>query len=240
MFTIEHIIWIILCIAFIVTMTLLSTHKKFSLKLAGTIMVIIALVSETSKILSNMVESTKGGMHLKPGALPFHLCSLMIFVVIYITFSKESKFKKLLINFTAVMGTIGSFCAILIPTNGTDFTKILAYQCFVYHSGLLWFSIYLIASKNATFTFKTMIQNIIMLLCLVVITIYINSALSIYDVNFMYLTRPPMENLPILNLNNGWYVYFLSLMFLGLALTTAFQLPFVLVNKKKIKTETNE
>lgn len=241
MFTLEHIIWIISCIIFIIAMMIIAKYKNMDLKKAGLVMTTIALISEISKILSNMEESMEGGMHLDPGSLPFHLCSLMIFVVIYITFAKENKFKKLLINFTSVMGVLGSFCAIMIPTNGTSFTSILAYQCFVYHAGLLWFSLYLIVSKNATFTFKTMLQNMLMLLILVIFNIYVNSALSVYDVNFMYLTRPPMENLPILNLDNGWYMYLLSLLLVGLLLTTIFQLPFVLVNinriHKEIKTE---
>lgn len=241
MFTLEHIIWIILCTIFIIAMMIIAKYKNMDLKKAGLVMTTIALISEISKILSNMEDSIKGGMHLDPGSLPFHLCSLMIFVVIYITFAKENKFKKLLINFTSVMGVLGSFCAIMIPTNGTSFTSILAYQCFVYHAGLLWFSLYLIVSKNATFTFKTMLQNMLMLLILVIFNIYVNSALSVYDVNFMYLTRPPMENLPILNLDNGWYMYLLSLLLVGLLLTTIFQLPFVLINinrmPKEIKTE---
>lgn len=241
MFTLEHIIWIILCAIFIIAMMIIAKYKNLDLKKAGLVMTVIALISEISKILSNMEDSIKGGMHLDPGSLPFHLCSLMIFVVIYITFAKENKLKKLLINFTSVMGVLGSFCAIMIPTNGTSFTSILAYQCFVYHAGLLWFSLYLIVSKNATFTFKTMLQNMLMLLILVIFNIYVNSALSVYDVNFMYLTRPPMENLPILNLDNGWYMYLLSLLLVGLLLTTIFQLPFVLINinrmPKEIKTE---
>lgn len=241
MFTLEHIIWIILCIIFIIAMMIIAKYKNMNLKKAGLVMSIIALISEISKILSNMEESVKGGMHLDPGALPFHLCSLMIFVVIYITFAKENKFKKLLINFTSVMGVLGSFCAIMIPTNGTSFTSVLAYQCFVYHAGLLWFSLYLIVSKNATFSFKIMLQNMVILLILVIFNLYVNSALSVYDVNFMYLTRPPMENLPILNLDNGWYAYLLSLLLVGLLLTTIFQLPFVLINinrkNKEIKTE---
>ncbi len=241
MFTLEHIIWIVLCIIFIIAMMMIAKYKNMNLKKAGLVMSIIALISEISKILSNMEESMEGGMHLEPGSLPFHLCSLMIFAVIYITFAKENKFKKLLINFTSVMGVLGSFCAIMIPTNGTSFTSVLAYQCFVYHAGLLWFSLYLIVSKNATFSFKIMLQNMVILLILVIFNLYVNSALSVYDVNFMYLTRPPMENLPILNLDNGWYAYLLSLLLVGLLLTTIFQLPFVLINinrkNKEIKTE---
>lgn len=132
MFSTEHFIWIGLCAAFVAGMLIFCIRKKVSLKVAGYVMSGICLCSESSKILSNMVESPQGGMYLDPAALPFHLCSLMLFGVLYITFGKEGRCKQRLIDFVAVMGTLGSICAILIPTNGTDFTTVLAYQCFVY------------------------------------------------------------------------------------------------------------
>ena len=48
----------------------------------------------------------------------------------------------------------------------------------------------------------------------------------------MFLVRPPMKNLPFLNLNDGWYAYFTRIISLGLALVTAFQLPFMLSRRK--------
>ena len=65
--------------------------------------------------------------------------------------------------------------------------------------------------------------------------LYVNSILSVYDTNFMYLVRPPLENLPYLNLDKGWYVYFLRIIVLGLAAISLFQLPFLLRNLKKKK-----
>lgn len=156
MFSTEHFIWIGLCAAFVAGMLIFCIRKKVSLKVAGYVMSGICLCSESSKILSNMVESPRGGMYLDPAALPFHLCSLMLFGVLYITFGKEGRCKQRLIDFVAVMGTLGSICAILIPTNGTDFTTVLAYQCFVYHGGLLWFSLYLILSGRAKLGLKAM------------------------------------------------------------------------------------
>ena len=82
MFTSEHFLWIGLCAAFVCAMTILSVRRHFSLKLAGSIMTGICAVSEISKIMSDMLPSTEGGMHLDPGSLPFQLCSLMIFVVL--------------------------------------------------------------------------------------------------------------------------------------------------------------
>ena len=38
-------------------------------------------------------------------------------------------------NFLAAIGTVGSFCALMIPTNGVEFNEIGPYQCFVYHAG---------------------------------------------------------------------------------------------------------
>lgn len=232
MFTTEHFIWIGLCAAFVAGMCFLS--RKWSLKQAGLVMCAICLVSEVSKMMSTMLESVGGGMHLDPKSLPFHLCSLMIFVVPYLTFGREGKLRRTLSGFLAVAGTLGSVCAILIPTNGTDFAALGAYQCFVYHAGLLWFAIYLISSGQAELgRVRTLAANLGVLLALAFAMLYINGALAAYDTNFFYLTRPPMENLPYLNLDRGWYVYFLRLLLLGTALVTLFHLPFLLHERRK-------
>ena len=149
MFSLKHFIWIIICIILIVGLILFAKKFKFSLKTASLIMSIICVVSEISKMMSDMQDNVRGGMSLDPRSLPFHLCSLMIFVVFYIYLGKESSFKQILINFLSVIGTVGSFCAIMIPTNGVEFNEIGPYQCFIYHGGLMWFSIYLLIFKKA-------------------------------------------------------------------------------------------
>ena len=237
MFTVEHFIWIGLCAAFVISMTLISAKGKWSLKTAGLIMTAICVFSEVSKIMSDMEASpVTQGMVLDPRSLPFHLCSLLLFAVLYITFGKDGTLKQTLMTFMAFAGTIGSFCAIMIPTNGTDFGDIGAYQCFVYHAGLMWFSLYLIATKKAKLGIKAYGRNALMLLSLVVAMLYVNSALSAYGTNFLYLVRPPMKNLPILNLDNGWYVYFLTLLGIGTVILTLFHLPFILIENRKNKS----
>ncbi len=233
MFTLKHFIWLGICLIFIVSMLILAKKLKFSLKTASLIMSIICILSEVSKMMSDMQENVAGGMSLDPRSLPFHLCSLMIFVVFYIFLAPDSKLKQTLINFLAAIGTIGSFMALIIPTNGVEFNEIGPYQCFVYHAGLIWFSIYLIMSKNAKLDLKAYITNISILSFLAFMMIYVNSALSQYGTNFFYVVRPPMDNLPILNLNHGWYVYFITLLILGITLMTLFHLPFIIKNKTK-------
>ncbi len=213
-------------------MTIRSVKKPFSLKTAGYIMTVICLLSEISKMMSEMTEGIKGGMVLDPASLPLHLCSLMLFGVLFVTFGKDGAVKQAVMDFLAVMGTLGSICAILIPTNGTDFTKLLAYQCFVYHAGLLWFSLYLILSGKAKLGVRSLWRNMLLLCGLVVVMLYANSILSVYGTNFMYLVRPPMKNLPFLNLKSGWYVYFLRIVALGASLITLFHLPFILRERR--------
>ena len=236
MFTGEHLIWIGLCAAFIAAMTVLSCRNNWTLRRAGGVMTVICVCSEVSKIMSDMQASPYGGMTLAPQSLPFHLCSMMIFAVLYITFGREGRGKQAVIDFVAVMGTLGSFCAIMIPTNGTDFTYIGAYQCFVYHGGLLWFSLYLLLSGRAKLGRRALVRNLMILTGLAFGMIYVNGALSVYGTNFMYLVRPPLEGLPYLNLESGWYAYFLRLIALGAAIVTVFHLPF-LVRERRGKKE---
>ncbi|MBR4949249.1 MAG: TIGR02206 family membrane protein [Clostridia bacterium] len=233
MFDVEHFIWIFITVFCVIALSVISKKKNFSLKTAGYIMSTISLISEISKIMSDMTEGGKGGYVLAPTSLPFHLCSLMLFGVLFITFGKDGKAKQIVIDFIAVAGILGSICAILIPTVGTDFLNIQSYQCFVYHGGLLWFGIYLILSGKSKPCLKTLGRNMIILLLLIWALIYVNSVLSVYNVNFMYLVRPPMENLPFLNLNQGWYIYFLRLVGLGVSIISLFHLPFIIAQRKK-------
>ena len=233
MFGIKHFIWIIMCIMFTIVMDYIGVKRKMTLKEAGLIMSFICLLSESSKIMCNMIESSFGGMVLNPLALPFHLCSMMLFGVLYITFGKDGEFKDKLIDFVAVMGILGSIMAILIPTDGVEFTSILVYQCFVYHGGLLWFGTYLIIGGCARIDFASYKRNIVILLGLVLLMIYVNSILSVYGTNFMFLTRPPLEGLPIINLDHGWFVYFGTIVMIGLVVISLFYLLFMVINKRR-------
>lgn len=67
------------------------------------------------------------------------------------------------------------------------------------------------------------------------IMLWVNSILQVYDTNFFYLVRPPMDNLPILNLNNGWFVYFISLITVALILFSLLHLPFIILERKERK-----
>ncbi len=237
MFTTEHFIWIGICIVLIAGLSYLSLKKKFSFRTAALIMAGIALVSEISKICSHMefvngVDASKG-MVLDAGSLPFHLCSLLIFAFFYLPFAKEGRLRSFILSLTVPVGLIGAALAILMATSGTDFRKINAYQCFIYHAGMTWFAIYLVATKQVELGKKAWLRNLAALFGMVVVMLWVNSALQVYDTNFWYVVRPPVKGLPLLNLDNGWFAYFGALLLLGFVGVTAVHLPFILREKKQ-------
>lgn len=231
MLTPKHFIWLALCAAAIVGGLLIAARKKLTAHQAGMCMTMICLLSESCKMMTHMIPSEFGGSVLDPLALPFHLCSMQIFVVLYITFSRESPLKKAVTEFFVPTALLGGIAAMLIPTDGVEFTDILPYQCFVYHAGLVWLAVYLLRSGKLDMGLGTYLRNMGILLALVAVMLYVNGALSAYGTNFMFVVRPPLDGLPLLNLDHGWYVYFLTLLGLGFAFFTLFHLPFILRRK---------
>ena len=226
MFTLSHFIWLFCSAAVITELLIFAKKTDMQPRTASFIMAGIAFVSEFVKMMSSM-EPVAGddGMVLDPGALPFHLCSLMVFVVLYIAFSGNEKVKAALIRFLVPVGIAGAAAAMLIPTSGVDFADIDAWQCFVYHAGLIWYALYFVVTRRVDLGLRTYLRNVATLAALALIMIYVNGALSVYNTNFMYVVRPPMSGLPILNLDHGWYAYFAGLSALGLVLMTVVHLP---------------
>ncbi len=232
MFSAEHFAWMGICAVFVTVLTVLSVRKRFSFRLASGIMAGIALVSEISKMMSDM-EPVDGadptqGMVLKAGSLPLHLCSLLIFAFFYLPFCKSERHKRFLTSLIVPVGLVGSLLAIIIATNGTDFADIGAYQCFVYHAAMIWYALYLTATGQADLGLRAWLTNLLTLLALAFGMVWVNSALQAYDTNFLYVVRPPAEGLPLINLDNGWYAYFFTVLLCGFICITAVHLPFVI------------
>ncbi len=229
MFTTAHFIWLAICIAFIAVLTILSVRLKFSFRTAACIMAIVSALSELSKIFSHM-ESVNGndpmeGMVIEPTALPLHLCSLLIFVFFYLPFAKNEKIKKFLVSLFVPVGLIGALLAILMATSGVKFDAPEPYQCFIYHATMIWFALYAVITKQVDLGWRAWLRNVGTLLALAISMIWVNGALKQYDTNFFYVVRPPVEGLPVLNLNNGWYAYFAIVVGIGFLGVTLVHLP---------------
>lgn len=231
MFSLNHFIWLALCAAGITAGAVFAVRKQITVKTASLWMSAICIASEVSKMMTHMLPAPLGGMALDPLALPFHLCSMQIFLVFYITLSRDSELRRKVISFMVPTALLGGVAAMLIPIDGVDFRDPLAYQCFVFHGGLVWYALYFLLTKQVTLDKNAYLRNLGILLTLAFLMLYVNGALSAYGTNFMFLTRPPMEGLPLLNLNHGWHCYFLTLAGLAMGAMTLMHLPFLLKKK---------
>lgn len=245
MFTLNHFIWLGLCAALIGGLLFAALKFKFSFRTAALITAGVSLASELCKIFTHIEDvvddegNVIGGV-LDPGALPFHLCSILIFVTFYLAFAKDTKKIELAKSYLVPVATLGGVMALLIPTSGVDFAQPFAYQCFVYHSIIIWFALYLICTKQVKLNLRSYRNNMAILTVLVFVMLWLNSILSVYDTNFFYVVRPPMEDLPVLNMNNGWLVYFLTVLGVAFVLFSLFHLPFIIKDIKKARTDKTE
>lgn len=236
MFTTNHFIWLFIAIVIITIMLIINKYKKLSYNFVLTFMFIVCVVSESIKIFSNMDDAYGGGKILDPGDLPFHLCSVQIFFIFFLKYViKNEQTKEKLINFMAPIMLVGGFVALMVPTVGVRFNKPQVYEFFIFHSMIIFFAIYILISKLTTYSWKTFFRNLGFLGILAVCSLWINSILSGSNekVNFMYLSRPPMENLPILNLNHGWYVYVATLASIAIIFMLIFHIIMMLIQKKQ-------
>ncbi len=240
MFTTPHFIWLAISVVIIVGMFLIKNKFNLSFNAILNIMLVMSIASEVTKILCNMMDAPGGrtGKILDPGDLPFHLCSIQIFLMFILKFFiKTESGKQKMLAFMCPTMIIGAVIALFIPTVGVEFTVVQVYQYFIYHAFLIFFASYILKEKLVDWQWSDYPRNLAFLGGFALLCMWINSALSgvLPRVNFMYLVRPPMENLPILNLDNGWAVYFITLLILAVVLIGIFHLIVMLVKNKKSK-----
>ena len=244
MFTLEHFIW--LGISTVIFTAMLVIYKRFNLsfEMILNIMLTVSVLSEVTKILCNLQPAphADGGMILDPGDLPLHLCSIQIFLMFILKyFIKTEAGKEKMLGFMCPSMIIGAVMALLIPTVGVGIDVVQVYQYLIFHTFHIYFAVYTLKEKLVNWTPGVYVRNIGYLGGLALLCTWFNSALSgvLPRVNFMYLVRPPMKNLPILNLNNGWGVYFITLASLALGLMGVFHITVTLITNKAKKKENN-
>lgn len=238
MFTLEHFIWIGISIVIFTVMFVIYKRFNLSFDTVINIMLTVSVLSEVTKILCNMLPAPHpdGGMILDPGDLPLHLCSIQIFLLFILKFFiKTPSGKEKMLGFMCPSMMIGAVMALLIPTVGVGFDVVQVYQYFIFHVFLIFFSVYILKENFVRWTPIVYVRNIGYLGGLALLCMWLNSALSgvLPRVNFMYLVRPPMKNLPILNLNHGWAVYIVTLSILALSLIGIFHLFVTVITNKK-------
>lgn len=241
MFSTEHFIWLALCAALIIAGTIVAIKRGLTQNTALTLICALCVASEVVKIFCVLISeqrSNEYGVFIKETDLPFHLCTLQIFFAFVAKFTKNEKVRDFSLTFMIPTCFLGGIAALLIPTITCSFTNVRTYQYFLYHASLIWFSVFATCRFKIKLDFKAFLKTVLGLLAIVFVTFYINGFTQC--TNFLYLSMPPMEGLPILNMDHGWFVYFLSYMALALGLILLFFAPFWIYYKIKAKRAVKE
>lgn len=256
----NHLFLIVTCIVLIVGLSILIAKSKIKFSTLINIMLVLWIFSETTKLVGNLEYLLSDGSTIeiikyqaKEGIsivrafyprteLPFHLCSIQPLFILVIKFTKNEKLRDTLLKFIFPTATLGAVIAILVGTVGGDFSDPHVYEYFIFHAALTIFAISIVTKKQINITWKSHIQTLLIILVMFVGSIWVNSILSdtgspsdAYYTNFFYSMKPPLEGLPILNLNNGWFVYFFTILGIGVTAITLLQLPFIIKNHKHNK-----
>ena len=233
MFTLGHLIWLgVLAILIALAIVLIRKFRVPQPVVQKTVLWMLIPLKLLHLSLS-MKASPDGGLILQQSQLSFHLCSIMIYSVILINLVKNEKFVRTLKSFMVPAMLIGAAMSLLIPTEGVDPSVPRVWQYMLIHAVLVFYGLYLMLIERVDLSLRAYVSNLKILLGIVALGFLMNSVLEAYETNFLFLRKPPMEGLPILNLDHGWYVYFLTLAVIACLLVFLVHLPFVIREAKE-------
>ena len=235
MFSSGHFIWLGILALLIATALIIIKKCKIPNNAVRKTAFVLLVILKLFHLCLSMKESPHGGFIIDQTQLSFHLCSLMIYSVILTNVIKNEKFVNTMHSFMVPCMLLGAAMALLIPTEGVDIAVPRVWQYMLIHGVLVFYGIYLMIIEKADLSFRAFVTNLKLLLVVVVFAFLMNSVLEEYETNFLFLRIPPMEGLPILNLNHGWYVYFLALAAVACTLLFLVHLPFVIRDMRKKK-----
>ncbi len=239
MFSLAHIIWLLVIAAVIAAVLIISQKLGISHLTVQRVVFVLLVILKIFHMSLSMKELPDGGMVINQTQLSFHLCSIMIYANILINVIKNETFVKVTKSFMVPCMLIGAALALLIPTEGVDVTAPRVWQYMLIHGTLVFYGLYLGVVERVDMSFKAYLTNLKLLLAVVMVAFLMNSVLEQYDTNFLFLRKPPMEGLPILNLDHGWFVYFICLACVACLLLLLVHLPFILCAAKKRREEGN-
>ena len=238
MFSTGHFIWLgciaaAIAIAFVVTKKLKPSHR--TVHLLVTFLLIATKLLHTALSIKEVPAEMGGGFVIDRSNLPFHLCSMMIYFTVFLNFVKNENTRAKIKSFMVPAMLIGAAMALLIPTAGVDPTALRTWEYMLAHGVLVFYGLYLMAIEKVDLSIKAYFNNLQILLATVIVAFIMNSILVEGGANYFFLRKPPMDNLPILNLDNGWHVYFLTLVAVACTLIFLVQLPFIIKGFKAKK-----
>lgn len=258
MFTMEHFIWLCMVGIMVGVILMIGMMTRAKLNSFLTFAIIFLVLFDLVKMSYNVSYSDdptapwQKGFYTEQFILPFHLCAIQVYLMIFARCSKKDSFvRKLLLPAVAVCSVIGGILACVIPVEGVAFgatdplKMIMPYRYFMAHGLLIATGFRIAFDEETEWTFKSYLRTVSFLFMMFVGSIYVN---SMFHTNFMYTAYPPAENIPILSVVEGdlssWYRYLGILIGAVLVLVTIFYIPGLIAtavrNSKQKKAEKAE
>ena len=202
MFTLGHIIWVLISLFLTILGFLLLNKIKPDINKLLKFSFVFCFISEIIKyfhlinilpivditIKNSQFSYTNLGRYtpyINMSELPFELCSLQIFFILAMIVSKNDTWKNRWCSIIYVTGVMGGVLAILFPAPCADYTtinqffgNIRMYQFFIHHIYILVLGLYLGFNNEYKISPKMFKDTILILLVIDLPSFYINSIFS--------------------------------------------------------------
>ena len=257
MFTINHFIWLGICVVIIAAAMLWLSRKKPELKSLLSVCCAVCVASELIKTFSMMqmvpsADGTRMYLYIEMSHMPLHLCSLQIITIFFARFARESNFKNIILAFMYPTCVLGAVMALAMPSIFSTsisvdqaFTHPLSYQFFLFHTMLIVLGLYIFTSKQVDIRPKHYWTTLGVLGVLAFVSIYLNSMFAVpvydsqnlvsveYSPNFFFTYRTPI-GIKLTEMWH-WYVYLAIIAALAVTLIAVFFIPVLVRSKKENK-----
>ena len=255
MFSIQHFIWLGICVVMFICAILLYRKKRPNLNTVLDICIVVCVLSEITKVLSvlEMVPSADGTLmrpYLPLNHLPLHMCSIDILLIYYARHTSNPVNREKVLAYLYPTCLYGSLLALAMPSIFTTsisvdqaFTHPMAYQFFIYHTMIGSLSAFIVMSKEIRWELQHYFDAIKYLFIMGFASIYVNSIFASptylngelisvdFWPNFFFTYNNPL-NIPMTRMSH-WYIYMVIIIVLALVLTWICFYPLIRKNKKK-------
>lgn len=253
MFTWRHLLWLVICGGIVFVIVRDYNKKRPGLIKVLTSALIVALLSEFTKIMAviELVPSSSGELllpYLPLNHLPLHFCSIQIVLIAVAKLTGNEKRRETLLAFMAPTCVIGGLLALLMPSIFTTtisveqaFTSPVSYQFFIFHSMLIALGLIITRSGEIEWSMKHFRNTTLAVFLLAFASIYLNSIFASptyvdgelvsvdFWTNFFFTYRNPL-GIKITELWQ-WHLYLMIIALLATLLLYLFHLP--LIRRKK-------
>ncbi|PFA67927.1 TIGR02206 family membrane protein [Bacillus sp. AFS015802] len=222
LFSVSHLVAIIICLGCMVGLFVSRDHVQGSLKsVLKWLLIVLLVLSEVSfqvwYIINDQWDVTIN--------LPFQLCSLSLYLCTIMLISKSYRIFE--ISFFASMS--GAFIAIVTPELFFGFPHFRYFQFFLAHLTIILACLYMVWIEGYSLSIGSLVRAFLALNTIAVIVYIVN---RITGANYMFLSHKPYNASPIDYLGEyPWYL--LSLEGVSLLLFLLLYAPFYLVREKR-------